>query len=134
MQPSEVSITLSDSQASPERLARDVEELGRELRQIGPGEVRIVKPVPPPGTRGDGGAYDTLVFALAASPVLVELVRTVSAWVTRSKDRGIELEGPLGKVKVTGPMTPRQETLLREWIDAHQQLETDQKKRHQGRG
>ncbi len=120
MQDFAISVSFDDGEASPERLARLVAAVRQEVRQLDVAAVEFAQGTVPDGARGGAMDFTTLLVTLAASPVLVELVKMATAWIARAKDRSVELVGPCSTLRLTGAAAAGQEVLIREWLAANQ--------------
>ena len=121
--PTELKVSILDNEADDAALERGSIQLSRELGELDVDSVTgLPGGVAPDGSRGGpAAALGALLVSLHPSTaLLMSLVQTVRAWLTRSgANRTVQLEVGGDVLELTGTTTAVQDRLVDEWIRAH---------------
>lgn len=119
----DINLRITLDPASPTIATEEVEQDTRRLRdRILETDVKKVDYAPsgtaPAGTRVvDPVTIGTLLVTLASSGgVLTALIGVLKDWLARNSQHSITLEGPGGKISVTGRPSETDEELMRAWM------------------
>lgn len=106
----------SDREADNSILARWTEQLGQELKGLGVVTARPVDADLSADAKSGGTALTELLVALASSGVLVAVVQSVQAFVTRAKGSTVHLEIEGDVIDVQGVADDERRRLVEAWL------------------
>lgn len=102
-----------------EHLESAARSLRRELAEGDVEDVTFASTPPPPGAKGEGFSWGTLILSLASGQGFAAVVGKLLDWGTRRPDLTLTMEIGGDKLQVGGLSATEQHQLIKAWLDRH---------------